>query len=346
LGDRLSSAIKKQIRLSKLNVGISRLEIRMKHFKFFTFLFLYIFPVIAIAAPLSDSLPIQGHYSQGGRTVSRFKLERFLLDKSPSSDFVDHSLGYKWSGHGIGALLWSVNIGMTVYEVMQIMDAIEKQKIVIDTANGGLREPFSNKLARFTIPLTIGSQAATFIQTRLYNRSDYLLHKGALAFNMALAKKYSEELDLHIEKKGFGVYVQGGLVFYEPVLYSVLREQKAASNHVVWSWTLKETGIQLGAWGSTFLGYALISYLQETSGMRFAIDKKEQRVNLNLGIGLTVGSLACAIASAVVRNKGIERYNEALSRQKAAAVQEQQKNIDEKPVPPVDSTASGINESK
>lgn len=301
---------------------------------------------IAISAPLSDSLPIEGHYYQGNNYASNFKLERLLLKQDTSMELVDRSLGYRWSGHSVGALLWCVNIGVAAYEIKQIYDAIQNQSIFDTTMMG--REPFSNNLDRYTIPLTIGTEIASFVQMRLYDRADYLLHKGALAYNASLAKKRSQELDLTIEKAGFGEYRQGGLTFGEPVLYGVLREQPASAGHSVWSWILKETGNQVGSWAGMYLGLALISYLQEYMGdTSFVIDKKARDINLTIGISLTATSIASAIVSMVVRNKGVQRYNEALPKRPPApaapAAPEPENIIEGKPAPvPPDTSRAGI----
>jgi hypothetical protein len=268
--------------------------------------------------PLSDSLPIQGHYSQDGRFVSRFKLERFLLKQDSSTEYTDRSLGYKWSGHAVGALLWSVNIGVCVYQLKQVFDALERQNNILDST--GKQESFVNGLYKVTIPLTIGTEMTSFIQTRLYNRSDYLLHEGALAYNASVLKKSSKnsEMDLHIEKGKYGEYKQGGLLFFEPVLYSVLREQPASKAYSVWSAVHKEVGVQVGSWGGMYLGLAILSYLQESmADTSFIIDKKARDFNLTLGVSLTAFSIVNAIISAVTRNVAIKKYNAALQKPNA-----------------------------
>ena len=161
----------------------------------------FLIPVLALfagAKPLSDSLPIEGHYSQDGRSVSRFKLERFLLAHDSSVELADHSLGYKWSGHVIGATIWCVNLGVSAYQLEQFLNALKKQNTIIDST--GKQEAFSNNLYKFTIPLTIGSDGASFVQSLLYNRSDYLLHKAALAYNSSIMKS-GPAIDLHIDKR-------------------------------------------------------------------------------------------------------------------------------------------------
>jgi hypothetical protein len=318
----------------------------MNLFRQATLFFILFFTLVAASAPLSDSLPIEGNYSQAGHSVSNFKLERFLLQHDTSMDYTDRSLGYRWSGHSVGALLWCVNIGVTAYEIKQIYDAIQNQSISIDST--GLKMPFSNNLYKFIIPITIGTEVASFVQTRLYDRADYLLYKGALAYNASLAKKYSQDLDLHIEKLDFGGYKQAGLYLTEPVLYGVLLEQPASRARSVWSWVFKELGIQVGSWAGMYLGLALISYLQETMGdTMFAIDKKAQRFNLTMGLSLTAFSIASAIASSVIRNKGIEKYNESLPKRNppaAPAAPEPQNIIEGKSAAAPDSVKTGITE--
>lgn len=295
----------------------------------------------ASAGPLADSLPVQGHFSQNGQPVSRFKVERFLLAHDSSADLADRSLGYKWSGHAVGALLWCVDIGIAAYEIKGIYDAIKNESI-LDT--NGMRQPYSNSLYKFTIPLTIGTEVASFIQERLYVRSDYLLHKAALAFNESVARKASPGslFDLRIDKSGFGSYRQGGLTFGDPVLDGILLEQPASAARAAWSWVLKETGIQVGSWGGMYVGLALFSYLEEMQGdTTLAIDKRARAANLTIGVSLIAGSIVCAIVSSVIRNKGIEKYNEAVAMRPAAAVQS---SPPQKAVPPPDSSGSGISE--
>ena len=304
---------------------------------------------MASSAPLSDSLPIEGNYSQAGHSVSNFKLERFLLKQDTSMDYTDRSLGYRWSGHSVGALLWCVNIGVTAYEVKQIYDAIQNQSISMDST--GLKMPFSNNLYKFIIPITIGTEVASFVQARLYDRADFLLYKGAIAYNASLAKKRSQDLDLHIDKLDFGGYKQAGLYLTEPVLEGVLLEHPASRSRSVWSWVLKELGFQVGSWAGDFLGLALISYLQETMGdtiLAKYVNKKEQRLNFTIGLSLAAIGIASAITSSVILNKGIEKYNEALPKRNPPAgpvAPEPQNIIEGKPAAVPDSSKTGIIEN-
>jgi hypothetical protein len=319
----------------------------MNFFKQTSFIFIPVLVAAASSAPLSDSLPIEGNYSQAGHWVSNFKLERFLLKQDSSMDYTDRSLGYRWSGHSVGALLWCVNVGVTVYEIKQIYDAIQNQSIFDSTLMS--RQPFSNNLYKFIIPITIGTEVASFVQARLYDRADFLLYKGALEYNASLAKRRSQDLDLHIEKLDFGGYKQAGLYLTEPVLEGALLEQPASRSRSVLSWVFKELGIQVGSWAGNFLGLALVSYLQETMGdTMFTIDKKAQRFNLTMGLSLTAFSIASAIVSSVIRNKGIEKYNEALPKRNipaAPASPEPQNIIEGKPAAVPDTSKTGIIEN-
>jgi hypothetical protein len=273
-------------------------------------------PVLApfvAASPLSDSLPIEGHYSQGGHSVGRGKLEKFLLSHDTSALLTDHSIKYKWSGHAIGAALWCVDIGVSAYQLKLVLDALKNQNRLLDST--GKQFALSNDLYKFTVPLFIGGEVASFVQERLYNRSDYLLHKSALAFNASLAKKFSPDsaLDLCIEKAKSGGYTQGGLFMTEPALYGVLREQPGSRAISNWSATLKEIGRRAGEWGGMYIGLALLSYLQEAAGdSSMVIDKKARDLNLTIGVSLASFGIVDAIVSIVTKNIAIKKYNEGI----------------------------------
>jgi hypothetical protein len=295
------------------------------------------YTMFAESRPLSDSLPVEGHFSQAGSSVSRFKLERFLLKQDSSVELADRSLGYKWSGHVVGAALWCVNLGVSAYELNQVLEEVRKQNSLLDST--GKQVALSNSLYKFTIPLTIGSEAASFVQSLLYNRSDYLLHKAALAYNASLAEKFPgrQALDLHIEKDKYGMYKQAGLLMTEPVLYGVLREQPASRACANWSRATQEIGIQTGSWAGMYIGLAILSYIWGASGdTSIIIDKKARDNNLRIGVSLAGFAIVNAIVSAVTRNAGIKRYNEALPKRQAAPAAA--------PAGAPDSTATGIHE--
>jgi hypothetical protein len=250
-------------------------------------------------------------------------------------EFVDRSLGYKWSGHSVGALLWCANLGVSLYQLKLVIDAIEKQNILLDST--GKQEAFTNRLYQFTIPLIIGSGVASFVQSRLYNRSEYLLHKGVLAYNASIAQKFHNgaSIDLIIEKEKYGWYKQSGLLMTEPVLYGVLREQPASRPFVYWSWATKEIGVQTGSWAGMYIGLAVLSYVVESmADTSMIIDKKARDSNLRIGISLAGFAIVNAIVSAVTRNAGIKKYNEALPKRPGTPAN--------KAVTPPDSTQTGI----
>ncbi len=293
-----------------------------------------LFIPFAAAKPLLDSLPIEGHYSQNGSSVSRFKLERFLLSHDTSVELADRSIGYKWSGHVVGATLWCVNLGVSAYQLKLFLDDLRKQNSIFDST--GKQEAFSNRLYKFTIPLTIGTDAASFVQSLLYSRSDYLLHKAALAFNASTAKN-GHVIDLHIEKDKNGMYKQDGLLMPEPVLYGVLREQPVSRAGANWSVALKEIGIQAGEWGGMYIALSLLSYLQGSTGdTSIIVDKKARDSNLKIGVSLAAFGIVNAIISAVTKNRAIKRYNAAIPAKKASVAPA--KNA----VSSLDSTGTGI----
>jgi hypothetical protein len=295
------------------------------------------------AKPLSDSLPIQGHFSQNGNSVGRFKLERFLLAHDSSVEFADRSIGYKWSGHVVGTTLWCVNLGVAAYQLNLVLDAVKKQNILLDST--GKQETLVNRLNRFTIPLTIGSEVASFVQSLLYDRSDYLLHKGALAYNASIARNSppGQGIDLRIEKENNGWYKQDGLLMTEPVLRGMLREQPASRPYSNWSWVFKQIGIQAGEWGGMYIGLALLSYLQEATGdTSFIIDKKARDSNLRIGISVSALAIAGAIASAVTRNAAIRKYNGAIPVRNAPAAAAGPGSPVRKDATPPDSAGTGI----
>jgi hypothetical protein len=278
---------------------------------YYKFIFIFIFPFSILSTDLfsNDSLPITGHFFRSGKYISRNKVEKLLLSKDTSLEYVDKSLGYKWSGHAIGALLWTINTGFCAYQLYQLYKVIENCNIIVDTSK--LYDPFASNFSRYIIPITIFSQIASFIQVRLYNRSDYFLHKGLLAYNSSIiAKKQSKPIDLTIKKINSREYSQGEVIFYEPVLYGILLEEPKSRYIAVWSWFFKECGIQSGVLAGNYLIFAVVPLLYEYLGnSSYIIDKKTQRQNFIIGISLLTTSITTSIISKVLINKAINKYN-------------------------------------
>jgi hypothetical protein len=97
-----------------------------------------------VAASLSDTLFIEGYYSQLGKNYSRRTIENFLLSQDTSMALADAAKGLRLSAWAIGATMWCINTGIAIYQIKQFMDAVERQ------------EPISSNLDNLTIPLAIG----------------------------------------------------------------------------------------------------------------------------------------------------------------------------------------------
>jgi hypothetical protein len=301
----------------------------------------FIAPVPALS--LSDSLPIEGRFSQGGHAVSRHKVEKFLLTQDTCRALVNESRTFKWSGHAIGAGLWCADIAITAYQVKQTIDAIQHMNSLLDSS--GKQIPFTNDINRFSVPLLIGTQIASFAQLRLYNYADYLLHKSAIAYNASVVAKYSKDtiLDLRITKVYGSTYKQCGLFMTEPVLHGVLREEPASKTLSVWSLVLKEAGNQIGEWGGMYLGLAILSYILEAQGdTSLIIDRRARQTNLHVGISLTSIGVVSSIAAAVTKKVAIKKYNQTKPSREIPRPADKQSIIEE-PAPPLPaSAATGI----
>jgi hypothetical protein len=253
------------------------------------------------AASLSDSLFIEGYYSQNGRSFSRRQVENFLLTQDTSMAFADAAKGMRLSAWAIGTTMWCINTGIAAYQVKQFVDAVERE------------EPISSNLDNLTIPLAIGGTITSFVQTRLRNRSDYLIHKGVIAYNGVLCEKLKRDscLDLSIKKTRSGKYMQDRVFMPEHVLYGVLREQDASRTFADWSLVCKETANQTLGIGILFLALAGIGYLDQEG----QVDTRARNMQLSLGIGITSFGIVNAIVSAVTRGAAIKEYNGAVSPQ-------------------------------
>ena len=250
------------------------------------------------AASLSDSLFIEGYYSQEGKSFSRRKVENFLLTQDTSRALADAAKGLRLSAWAIGATLWCVNTGIAAYQIKRFVDAVERQ------------EPVSSNLDNLTIPLFIGGEITSFVQNRLRYRSDYLIHKAVIAYNAGLYNRRSkgEWLDLTIKKAGSGRYTQDRVFMPEHVLYAVLRENDGSRAFSNWSVVCKETANQTLGIGVLFLALAAVGYVSEGP-----VDTKARDTQLGLGIGITSFGIINAIVSAVTRSAAIKEYNWSIS---------------------------------
>jgi hypothetical protein len=258
---------------------------------------LVLFFTTGIAAPLSDSLLIEGHYSQKGKSISRRKLEKFLQKQDVSMSLVKRSKAWRISAWTIGASMWCVNIGITAYQVRQFMDAVEKQ------------QPINTNLASVTVPLIVGGEIAAFVQGRLRTRSEYLLHKAVTAYNNDVCQRHAIGLvmDHRITKVKSSWYRQDRVLMPTRVLYPVLKEKDASRSYANCSFIFRELGNQSVAAGAMFLALAAIGYIQKDS-----VDTGERDFQLYFGIGLASFGIINKIISAVTRNAAVRRYNESI----------------------------------
>jgi hypothetical protein len=251
------------------------------------------------AASLSDSLFIEGYYSQNSKSFSRRQVENFLLRQDTSMALADAAKGMRLSAWAIGATMWSINAGIAAYQIKQFVDAMERE------------EPISSNLDNLTIPLVIGGEVASFVQNRLRNRSDYLIHKAVIAYNGVLCEKLKRDscFDLSIKKTRPWKYMQDRVIMPEHVLYGVLRGNDASRPYANWSLVCKETANQTIGIGILFLALAGIGYLDQEG----PVDTRARNMQLSLGIGIMSFGIVNAIVSAVTRGAAIKEYNGAVS---------------------------------
>lgn len=255
------------------------------------------FTASVTAVTLSDSLLIEGYYSQQGKSISRRELEYFLREKSVSESLINRSKRYRLSAWTIGAGMWCVNTGITIYQIKKFVDAVENQ------------EPVSTSLDNVTIPLVIGGEISVFVQNRLRIRSDYLLHKAVTAYNNDMCKKFALDLPMDhlIKKEKYNWYKQDRVLMPTRVLYPVLKEKDASRPLANWSIVCRESASHTIAIGAMFIVFAAIGYIEEEG-----IDIRKRNVQLGVGIGLTSFGIINAIISAVTRNTAIRKYNESI----------------------------------
>lgn len=244
---------------------------------------------------LSDTLLIEGYYSQQGKQIRRGKLENFLLKQNPSAQLADQAKGLRFSAWAIGTPLWCINTGVAAYQIKQLAIAIEKQKMITGSINN------------FSMPLIIGSDITLFIQNILRSRSDYALHRAVVAYNKKIAEKYFPDLimDHRIKKTNSG-WGQDCLLLPDGVLISVLREKETSRNFANWSMATDIMANQAFSIGGMFLAMFLMDYIMENRISSSA------RVKLNVGIGVTSFGIINAIIADLAKKKAIKKYNNSL----------------------------------
>lgn len=254
-----------------------------------------------VAGDLSDSLFIENHFSQNGRQVSRRKVEKFLLDQNSSALFIDKSKGYWWSSWAIGATMWTINTGYSLYQAKLVYDAIQRQDYMSLTGAN---------IDRFTVPLVIGGEISSFVQGLLRTRADYWLHKGVTYYNCSLAKNYPGDslMDHTMRKTKSGMYMQDRVLMPARIVNPILRDLSDSRPFALWSDATDFLANQTIGIGGMFLALAIIGYMEQEG-----VDTKARDAQLTLGISLTSFGIINAIVSSVTRKAGIRRYNEAVS---------------------------------
>ncbi len=253
---------------------------------------------MAGARPLSDSLPLEAYYRQSGKSFSRWKVERFLRSEESTANLAGRSRGYRLAAAGIGATIWSVNLGVSIYQFTSLFRAIERG------------EPLVIPLQNLGTPLMIGGEIASFVQARLKTRSDFLIHKAALEHNRQLQLRLFPDsvFSLKLEKMKFGWYRQDRLLLPEQVLYGVLRENEQSRSLSNWSVVFREIASPAQGFGALFLAYAIVGYIAPEG-----VDPRVRSTQLSAGISCISFGVINGIVSWALRKNAIRKYNAAIA---------------------------------
>lgn len=265
------------------------------------------------AAPVkvADNLLIEGYYTQEGHGISRRSLENFLLNEpNDPSKFADKSKAYRLSAFAVGAPMWLVTTGIGIWQVVKfakILDTINMSTTTDPTA------VFYQNSWKISVPLIIGGEISAFIQGRLRNRSDYMLHKAVKSYDSVLCTKQQVNIiiDHQIKEVKPGWYLQDRVLMPTSVLYPVLKEKKESYGAATWSFFCKEFAINAGLVGSILITNAVIAFFEGGLGEK-NINIKQRNIQLGAGIGLEVFAAISSILSAGIREKAVQKYNDAL----------------------------------
>ncbi|MBD3244239.1 MAG: hypothetical protein GF331_26845 [Chitinivibrionales bacterium] len=249
--------------------------------------------VTVISAEMVDSLPLEGHYSQGGVELSRRDMEQVLLEEPVAHVLVDRAKGLRIASNVLGISTWCISAGITAYQLVGFIDAIERQK------------PYSNELDDLVLPLAIGGEIASLLQSRLRARADYLFRKGAVEYNRQLCRRTGSDrtLDHRIKEVGNGWYTQDGILMSPSTLHYVLGEERVSRGHSMRSVFYRQTSSNAIGMGVSLLLLALMS----------GIDDQPYRGYLISGSCTTGFGIVNLIAAAVARKRAIRVYNEAVA---------------------------------
>jgi hypothetical protein len=247
---------------------------------------------------------IEGYYTQEGQSLSRGQLEKFLLNQqNESAQLADKSKAYRFSAFAIGAPMWLATTGVTVWQIMEFVDAVKKNAM------------YSTNIMKTTVPLVIGVEITSFIQTRLRNRSNYLLHKAVKIYDSMLCAQHTVEviLDHQIKEVRPGWFLQDRILMPTPVLYPVLKEKSVSYASASWSIFCREFSFDVGLVGGILISNAIAGFVDGLN------EKNTNKVNTSLrnrqagiGFGLELLAAISSIISAGIRDKAIQQYNESL----------------------------------
>lgn len=262
----------------------------MKH-AFFVVLTAVILAWNVADAEMVDSLPLEGHYSQGGTELDRREMETVLLETPNAHVLVDRAKGLRIASNVLGISTWCISVGITAYQIVGLVDAIERRK------------PYSNELDDLVLPLTIGGGLASFLQSRLRARAEYLFRKGVVEYNRQLCRRTQSErmLDHRLKEVGNGWYTQDGILMSPSTLYYVLGEQRTSRGHSLRSVFYREAGSNAISMGISLLMLAVVSGIDDQPWRGYVISG-----SCTAGFGIIN-----LISAAVARKRAIRAYNEA-----------------------------------
>lgn len=260
-------------------------------------LVLMISSVGADSNELTDSLPIEGHYSISGKKVKRSRLEKMLL-KQPYAELPARGARhYRYAANGIGATMWCVSIGVAALQIKNVVDAIENN------------EPITGPLGQSSMPLLIGGEISSLVGSLMRCHSDYLLYKAAREHNRHCS---SDSMMKPIEKMKSGGYRQGTLMLPEYVLVRVLKEYDEPKGLVYGATVLKNTASLFSTAGACFLYYGIMGLIEPQG-----VNVPRRNMQLGVGIGLTGCGIFNSFIASWLTKKAVVAYNEVVSSRRA-----------------------------
>jgi hypothetical protein len=265
------------------------------------------------AAPVrvADNLLIEGHYTQEGQNISRGQLEKFLLEQpNEISSYADKSKAYRLSSFAVGGPMWLISAGFTIWQTIQFVKLIDT--INMSSSSNPTPVIYQN-CWKISVPLIIGGEISAFVQSRLRNRSDYLLHKSVKAYDSILCTKQQVNIiiDHQIKEMKPGWYLQDRVLMPTSVLYSVLKEKKESYGAANTSKICKELAVNAGLIGSILLTNSIIAFFEGGLGEK-NVNIKQRNTQLGIGIGMELFATITSVISAGIRDKAVQKYNESM----------------------------------